>query len=196
MINLTKGQTINLSKEGGGGLDKIALGTGWGKKAGGGGFFGFGGGGDVDLDASCVMLDENNNVTDQVWFSQLRSKCGSILHTGDDTGGGGNADKPNEIINVDLNKVPSNVKTLVFTVNCFAGTNGFKGVPNSFSCLIDLSSNKEIARYNLETEGGNYSAIILSKVYRHNGEWKFKAIGATSSGRTIKDIIPDVKRNV
>jgi tellurium resistance protein TerZ len=186
-VNLQKGQKISLEKEAGGALSRVTMGLGWDvaqKK----GFFGFGGGkGDsIDLDASVVMFDEANRPVDVVWFRQLKSRDGSIVHTGDNRTGAGDGD--DEQIIVDLRTVPASVKSLVFTVNSFTGQN-FSTVENAFCRIFDTNSNKEIARYDLSVQG-SHTAQIMAKLYRHNGEWKMHAIGENGSGRTFDDLMP------
>ena len=144
-LNLEKGQKISLSKEAGGTLTKVTMGLGWDvAKKGGmlGGLFGSSGG-SVDLDASCVMFDDSNKIIDTVWFRQLKSKDGSIVHTGDNLTGEGDGD--DEQINVDLSRVPSNVKALIFTVNSFTGQT-FDTIESAYCRMLDSSNNKEIAR--------------------------------------------------
>jgi len=97
-VNLQKGQKISLDKEAGGTLTKITMGLGW-DAVKTKGFLGFGGKTEaVDLDASVVMFDEGNRLVDTVWFRQLKSKDGSIVHTGDNRTGAGDGD--DEQINV------------------------------------------------------------------------------------------------
>lgn len=185
-VNLQKGQKISLEKEAGGALSRVTMGLGWdvAKK---GGFFGFGGKGDaVDLDASVVLFDDANRPVDVVWFRQLKSRDGSVMHTGDNRTGAGDGD--DEQIVVDLRTVPANVKSLVFTVNSFTGQN-FSTVQNAYCRLLDTGSNKEIARYDLSVQG-SHTAQIMAKLYRHNGEWKMHAIGENASGRTFDDLMP------
>jgi tellurium resistance protein TerZ len=186
-VNLQKGQKISLEKEAGGALSRVTMGLGW-DVAKSKGFFGFGGGkGEaVDLDASCVLFDETNRPVDVVWFRQLKSKDGSITHTGDNRTGAGEGD--DEQIVVDLRTVPANVKSLVFTVNSFTGQN-FSTVQNAFCRLFDTGSNKEIARYDLSVQG-SHTAQVMAKLYRHNGEWKMHAIGENGSGRTFDELLP------
>ena len=186
-VNLQKGQKISLEKEAGGALARVTMGLGW-DVAEKRGFFGFGGGkGDpIDLDASCVLFDELHRPVDVVWFRQLKSRDGSILHTGDNRTGAGDGD--DEQIIVDLRTVPVNVKSLVFTVNSFTGQN-FASVQNAFCRLFDTNSNKEIARYDLSVQG-THTAQIMAKLYRHNGEWKMHAIGENGVGRTFDDLMP------
>lgn len=189
-VNLTKGQRISLEKEAGATLDTVVMGLGWDAKKSGGGILGglFGGGSapTIDLDASCVLFDETKNIVDVVWFRQLRSKDGSIVHTGDNLTGEGEGD--DEQIIVQLSKVPAAVKTLVFTVNNFTGQS-FESVENAFCRIVDQRSGKEIAKYNLSC-GGKHTAMVMAKVYRHNGEWKMHALGEHASGRTVQELLP------
>lgn len=186
-VNLQKGQKISLEKEAGGALSRVTMGLGW-DVAKSKGFFGFGAsqGQPVDLDASVVLFDESNRPVDVVWFRQLKSKDGSIVHTGDNRTGAGEGD--DEQIVVDLRTVPPSVKSLVFTVNSFTGQN-FSTVQNAFCRIFDTNSNKEIARYDLSVQG-SHTAQIMAKLYRHNGEWKMHAIGENGSGRTFDDLMP------
>ena len=188
-VNLQKGQKISLDKEAGGALSRVTMGLGW-DVAKSKGFFGFGGGkGDaVDLDASVVMFDESNRAIDTVWFRQLKSKDGSIVHTGDNRTGAGDGD--DEQISVDLSRIPATVKSLVFTVNSFTGQN-FSTVENAYCRLINAANGQEVARFNLSVTG-SHSAQIMAKLYRHNGEWKMHAIGENGNGRTFDDLMPQI----
>ncbi|WP_423854645.1 TerD family protein [Acinetobacter guillouiae] len=190
-ISLVKGQKISLEKGDGSSLTKIYLGAGWDvAKSGGflGGLFGGGGGDSIDLDASVIIFDENNQPLDAVWFGQLKSKDGSIWHSGDNRTGAGDGD--DEVIHVDLTKIPPQVKALIFTISSFRGQT-FEKVENAFCRLVDSNTNTEIAKYNLSAKG-NYTALIIAKVYRHNGAWKMSAIGDTCNGKTIHDMLPSI----
>jgi tellurium resistance protein TerZ len=191
-INLQKGQKISLEKEAGKALNKVVMGLGWdAKKTGGGllkGLLGGSSGDSIDLDASCVLFDEHNKVVDTVWFRQLKSRDGSIVHTGDNRTGAGEGD--DEQIIVALDKVPAHVKALVFTVCSFTGQT-FEAIENAFCRLIDGVNNQEIARYTLSAQG-SHTAQIMAKVYRHNGEWKMHAIGENSQGRTFDSLLPQI----
>ena len=185
-VNLQKGQKISLEKEAGGALTSVVMGLGWdvAKKKG---LFGFGGGNQsIDLDASCFMFDDNNRPVDLVWFRQLRSKDGSIQHSGDNLTGEGDGD--DEQIAVNLARVPAQVKSLVFTVNNFTGQD-FSQVENAYCRLVDGQSGKEIARYDLSAQG-KHTAQVMAKLYRHNGEWKMHAIGENGQGRTAEELLP------
>ncbi len=185
-VNLVKGQKISLEKEAGGKLTKVTMGLGWDAKKKKG-FLGFGGGEQqIDLDASCVLFDEGGNMIDVVWFGQLKSKDGSIVHTGDNRTGAGEGD--DEQIIVDLSKVPANVKTLIFVVNSFTGQN-FSQIENAFCRMVDQKNNREVAKFNLSVQG-DHTAQVMAKVYRHSGEWKMHAIGENANGRTFNDLLP------
>lgn len=188
-VNLQKGQKISLEKEAGGALTKVVMGLGWDavKKKG---FLGFGGSSqEIDLDASCILFDQQGNQTDAIWFRQLKSLDGSIVHTGDNRTGAGEGD--DEQIIVDLTRVPAHVKSLVFTVNSFTGQD-FSQVENAFCRVVNGSNDKEIARYDLSCQG-SHSAQIMVKIYRHNNEWKMHAIGENGRGRTFKDLLPQIQ---
>jgi len=135
-----------------------------------------------------VLFDEQNKVVDTVWFRQLKSRDGSIVHTGDNRTGDGDGD--DEQIIVALDKVPAQVKALVFTVSSFTGQT-FNAIENAFCRLVDSSNNKEIARYTLSAQG-SHTAQIMAKVYRHQGEWKMHAIGENGNGRTIESLLPQI----
>lgn len=193
-ISLAKGQKISLEKEAGTGLARITMGLGWDavkKKGFLGGLFG-GGDTSIDLDASAVEFDANKQPLDVVWFKQLKSRDGSILHTGDNLTGEGDGD--DEQIIVDLTKVPAQVESIIFTVTSFRGQT-FDEVENAFCRIVNDSNGSEIARYTL-SGGGSHNAIIMAKVYRHNGEWKMHAIGEPASGRTVDEMIPMMRNFV
>ncbi|HWJ95933.1 MAG TPA: TerD family protein [Telluria sp.] len=191
-VNLQKGQKISLEKEAGGALSRVTMGLGW-DAVKSKGFFGFGAKTEaVDLDASCVMFDEANRPVDVVWFRQLKSRDGSITHTGDNRTGAGEGD--DEQIVVDLSRVPEGVKSLVFTVNSFTGQS-FAQVQNAFCRLINAANNKEVARYDLSVQGP-HTAQIMAKLYRHNGEWKMHAIGENANGRTFDELLPVIAQHL
>ncbi|MEO6352099.1 MAG: TerD family protein [Oxalobacteraceae bacterium] len=187
-INLQKGQKISLDKEAGVKLTKIIMGLGWDAMKTKG-FLGFGSKTqEIDLDASCIMFDAQGNQTDAVWFRQLKSNDGSVVHTGDNRTGEGDGD--DEQIVVDLTQVPANVKSLVFTVNSFTGQN-FSQIENATCRIVNASNNQEVARFNLSTLGA-HNAQIMAKLYRHDAEWKMHAIGEIGNGRTFAELMPQI----
>jgi tellurium resistance protein TerZ len=186
-ISLTKGQKVSLQKSGGGGLTRVRMGLGWDatKKKG---LFGKLKDQSIDLDASCLLMGPRGELVDQVWFQQLRSRDGSVQHTGDNLTGAGEGD--DESIIVELPRVPSTVQTLVFTVNSFTGQD-FSQIENAFCRLVDETTGQELARYEL-SGSGRHNAQIMAKVSREQGGWAMTAIGAIASGRTVQSLVPAV----
>lgn len=189
-VNLSKGQRITLEKQGGSTLTKVRMGLGWDpikKKAG---FFGslMGGGGDIDLDASCLLLDAQKNLLDVVWFRQLQSKDNSIKHSGDNLTGEGSGD--DEIIYVDLTRIPSGVAHLAFAVCSFRGQT-FNEVENAFCRLVDDSNNTELARFNL-SDKGSHTGVVMAIISRDGSNWQMKAVGTPTAGAIANDMMPAV----
>ncbi len=188
MVSLTKGQSISLAKEPRPPA-RVAMGLGWdvAKRKG---FLGrMIDGGNVDLDASCLVYDASGRLIDNVWFGQLASKDGSIVHSGDNRTGAGDGD--DEVINVDLTRVPAAAQTLVFTVNSFTGIT-FERIENAFCRIVDAADNREIARYSLSAQGP-HTAQVMAKLSRSGGDWSFTAIGAIASGTTFHALEPAIK---
>ncbi len=189
-VSLTKGQKVSLSKDGKT-LTKIYMGLGWdvAKKTGFlSGIFG-GKAEDIDLDASCLVFDDSGELVDQIWFKQLNGMKGAIIHTGDNRTGAGDGD--DEVIKVDLSKMPQTIKTLVFTVNSFLGQT-FDKIANATCRVVDDTCGKELAIFNL-SETGSHTGMVMAKIYRHNGEWKVHAIGEKTSGATFHDMMSVIK---
>ena len=192
MVNLSKGQTVSLEKRGGGTLTRVRMGLGWDamKKKG---MFGKLKEQSIDLDASALLFDNSGQLVDQVWFRQLKSKDGSVRHTGDNLTGAGEGD--DESIVVDLQAVPGNVSQIVFVVNSFTGQN-FSQIENAFCRLVDSTANDtEIARYEL-TGSGTHNSQVMAKVSRSGNGWTMTAIGAIATGRTFKDLLPTVSQHL
>jgi tellurium resistance protein TerZ len=185
-VNLSKGQSVSLVKQGGGTLTRVRMGLGWDamKKKG---LFGSKKQ-DIDLDASALLFDASGQLVDSVWFQQLRSKDGSVQHTGDNLTGAGEGD--DESILVDLTAVPAAVKTLVFVVNSFTGQD-FRQIENAYCRLVDETSSTEIARYEL-TGSGSHNSQVMAKVTRDGAGWSMTALGAVANGRTFQDLLPAV----
>lgn len=197
-INLQKGQRISLSKEDPG-LSRVIMGLGWDVRKSAqqkkGGFLSglFGGSSQeehFDLDSACLMLDNNEKLYDFVYFGNLTSKCGSVIHSGDNLTGEGEGD--DEQIRVDLSKVPANVKKLVFLVNIFKANErkqDFGMVENAFVRLVNADNNKEIAKYNLSENYPGKVTMYLAEVYRHNNEWKMGALGEGSNEASLSEVV-------
>ena len=186
-VSLRKGQSVSLVKQGGGTLTRVRMGLGWDamKKKG---IFGGSKTQSIDLDASALLFDAGKRLVDQVWFQQLRSKDGSLQHTGDNLTGAGDGD--DESIIVDLSAVPATVQMLVFVVNSFTGQN-FSQIENAYCRLVDETNQTEIARYEL-TGSGTHNSQVMAKVVREGSGWSMTAIGAVADGRTFTDLLPAV----
>jgi len=184
-VSLTKGQKVSLAKRDGGTLTQVRMGLGWDavKKQG---FFGGLKSQSIDLDASALLFDGRGSLVDQVWFRQLKSKDGSVQHTGDNLTGKGDGD--DESIRVDLTALPPSVTTIVFTVNSFTGQD-FSQIENAFCRLVDEANGAEVARYDL-SGSGRHNAQIMAKVSRDGAGWTMTALGIPASGRTFKDLLP------
>ena len=189
-VSLQKGQKISLDKEAGTALTRIKMGLGWdvASTPKSGGFLGslFGGGGSndsIDLDASCIMFDASKQPIDAIWFGQLQSKDGSIVHTGDNRTGAGDGD--DEVIKVDLTKVPADVSKVVFCAVIYDGqarNQNFGQVANAYIRIVNTQGGAEVARYDLSEDSSTETAMIFGELYKNNGEWKFRAVGQGFAG--------------
>lgn len=192
-ISLSKGQKLSLEKPGGGALGLVRMGLGWRAAQRKGFLAKLLPAQEIDLDASAVLFAAGRPV-DVVFFQHLVSDDGSVRHSGDNlTGGAGDA-TDDEVITVDLTKVPATVDQIVFTVNSFTGQT-FQEVENAFCRLVDEQTGAELARYTL-TGGGPYTAQIMAKVQRTGGGWQMTAIGQPATGRTFQDLMPDLIRHL
>ena len=198
-IRLEKGQRINLEKGNGSKFTNICVGVNWGaitKK----GWFGFTTIEAVDLDASCAEFDASGNIVDKVWFRHLASNDGAIKHSGDDLTGDTDGDDglDNEVITVDLTKIPSNVEKIAFVLNSFRGQD-FKTIPFASIRIYEGTPTqvKEVfATYDIandSTFAGSVS-MVMGVFYKRNGEWKFNAIGEPTKDRNFEQTLETVKR--
>jgi tellurium resistance protein TerZ len=194
-VSLSKGQKVSLAKPGGGTLTRVRMGLGWAavKKKG---LFGALRSQSIDLDASCLMFDAAGQLVDQVWFRQLKSKDGSVIHTGDNLTGnsGGDVQADDESIIVELTRVSPAVTTLVFVVNSFTGQN-FSQIERAHCRLIDETTGAELAGFQL-AGSGTHTAQIMAKLGREGAGWAMSAIGAIANGRTFRDLVPTVANHL
>ena len=120
---------------------------------------------------------------DIVYFGNLRHPTGTVQHMGDNLTGAGEGD--DEQIIVDLEGIPAEYDKIVLVVNIYQAVQRqqhFGMIQNAFIRLVDGKTNKEICKYNLTEDYSNMTAMIFGEVYRHNGEWKFNAIGSGFQG--------------
>ena len=176
-ISLSKGGNVSLSKTDPT-LKNVIVGLGWDARPTDGA--------DFDLDASAFMVKEDGKVrsnSDFIFYNQTKSACGSVEHTGDNRTGEGDGD--DEAVIVMLDKIPSDVQRVVFCVTIHdAGLRkqNFGQVSHAFVRVVNKDSNNEVARYDLSEDASIETAMIFGEIYRHSGEWKFKAVGQGYAG--------------
>ena len=176
-ISLTKGGNVNLSKEAPN-LTNMAVGLGWNPRATDGQAF--------DLDAVAFLVNESGKVradTDFIFFNNLKSADGSVEHTGDNRTGEGDGD--DEVIKVDLSKVPADVSKVVFCAVIYDGqarNQNFGQVANAYIRVVNTQGDAEVARYDLSEDSSTETAMIFGELYKNNGEWKFRAVGQGFAG--------------
>ena len=176
--SLTKGQKVDLTKNNPG-LKNVLVGLGWDINR-------FDSGSDFDLDASAFLVQENGKVSgdqDFIFYSNLEHPSGAVVHLGDNRTGAGDGD--DEQITVDLSKVPENIARIAFTVTIYDAESrrqNFGQVANAFIRLVNADTDEEIVRYDLGEDFSIETAMVVGELYRHNGEWKFNAIGSGYQG--------------
>ena len=188
-VSLQKGQKISLSKESAG-LSKVIVGLGWDEVNVKRGFFAPKPQA-IDCDASAIVLTNGKLMykEDLIYFGNLRHPSGSIVHMGDNLTGAGDGD--DEQIVIDLNSVPQDIDKVVFVVNIYDAykrKQNFSMIQNCFIRIVDARGNKEICRYNLSDNYDGMTAMIFGEVYRHNGEWKFNAIGQGTTDGNLGEL--------
>ena len=172
-INLSKGQKVDLTKENPG-LKSIMVGLGWDVNA-------YDSGADFDLDAAAFMLGENGKcITEKefIFYGNLEHNSGAVKHMGDNLTGAGDGD--DEQIIIDLAAVPQVYDKIVVVVNIYQAVQRkqhFGMIKNAFIRIVDARNNTELCKYDLSEDYSNMTAMIFGEIYRHNGEWKFNAMG-------------------
>ncbi|ELC7261969.1 TerD family protein [Pseudomonas aeruginosa] len=176
-VSLQKGGNVSLSKEAPG-LTEVIVGLGWDPRVTDGTEF--------DLDASVFVTGENGKVLNDasfIFYNNKTSADGSIEHLGDNRSGQGGGD--DEQVNVKLNGLGADVKKLVFAVTIHdaeARKQSFGQVGNAYIRVLNKADGKEIARFDLSEDASTETAMIFGELYRHNDEFKFKAIGQGFAG--------------
>ena len=176
-ISLTKGGNVNLSKESPG-LNKIIVGLGWDSRATDGAAF--------DLDASAFLVKADGKVRADSDFCFYNNKIvgeGAVQHLGDNTTGAGDGD--DEVIKVELAKIPVELDKVVFAVTIYEADirkQNFGQVNHAFIRVLNEDGGQEIARYDLSEDASTETAMIFGEIYRVAGDWKFKAVGQGFAG--------------
>ncbi len=176
-VNLSKGGNVSLSKEAPG-LTGVRVGLGWDMRVTDGTAF--------DLDASVFLLTESGRVrsdADFVFYNNKEGANGAVRHQGDNLTGVGEGD--DEVVAVDLAGLPADIHKLSFAVTIHdadARRQNFGMVSNAFIRIVNAGDGREIARYDLSEDASTEAAMVFGEVYRHAGEWKFKAVGQGFAG--------------
>lgn len=177
-INLSKGQKVDLTK-GNPGLKKLLVGLGWDTNK-------YDGGADFDLDAEAFLLGTSGKVPSDeelVFYGNLKHKSEAVEHLGDNRTGEGEGD--DEQIVIDLSKIPANIEKISFTVTIYEAETrrqNFGQVSNAFIHIVDENTDQELIRYDLGEDFSIETAVVVGELYKHNGEWKFNAIGSGFQG--------------
>lgn len=190
-INLVKGQKINLKKENGSAITKFCAGANWGVMTNGD---------SVDLDLYVASFDSNKNTVEIIgWGEQWESRVGAIQHSGDDLVGdeGGDDGLDNEIVTVDLSRLQSNVEKIAVFLTSFRGQD-FSIVPHAAVRIYEGTNERVtnvIANYEIGKDPSftGHVVMVLGIFYKHNGDWKFNAVGIPTKDRTYKDAINTIK---
>ena len=176
-LSLQKGGNISLSKQDAN-LSRILVGLGWDPRSTDGQQF--------DLDASAFLLTASGKVRgdhDFIFYNQLRSLEGSVEHTGDNRDGQGDGD--DEVIMIDLKRVPAEVEKVAVSVTIDQADvrrQNFGQVGGAFIRIVNEENGQELTRYDLGEDFSTETAVIFGEVYRHGGEWKFRAVGQGYTG--------------
>ena len=176
-ISLNKGGNLSLSKTDPN-LVRVLIGLGWDERVTDGAAF--------DLDASAFLLTASGKVRgdhDFIFYNQLKSQDGAVEHTGDNRSGQGDGD--DETLLVNLSKVAPEVEKIAITVTIHdakARGQNFGQIANAFIRVVNQDTNVEVVRFDLAEDYSTETAMVFGEVYRHNGEWKFKAVGQGYSG--------------
>jgi tellurium resistance protein TerD len=176
-ISLQKGGNVNLSKEAPS-LKKLVIGLGWDPRATDGAAF--------DLDGSAFLLKADGKVrsdADFIFYNNMKSTDGSVVHAGDNTSGTGEGD--DEKLTIDLSMVPADISKITFGVTIHdaeARKQNFGMIGKAYIRCLDANGDKELARFDLSEDSSTETAMIFGEIYRAGSEWKFKAVGQGFSG--------------
>ncbi|WP_369228101.1 TerD family protein [Streptomyces sp. R39] len=176
-VSLQKNQTVSLVKGGSPLLSQVMMGLGWEPAFRGK---------DIDLDASVIAYGPQRNHVDSCYFGKLSILNGAIKHSGDNLTGEGGGD--DEVIMVDLGRIPPEVTGLVFTVNSFSGQK-FTEVAKAYCRLLDAASGEELVRFDLTSAEAQTGVMMAKLVRQFSGEWDMTAIGSFVKARTVRNMV-------
>lgn len=176
-VSLRKNQTVSLVKGGRPLLSQVKMGLGWEPAFGGR---------DIDLDASVIAYGPQRDFLDACYFGKLSILGGSVKHSGDNLTGEGAGD--DEVIVVDLGRLPAEVSGLVFTVNSFSGQK-FTEVAKAYCRLIDAATDEELVRFDLTGAEPQTGVMMAKLIKQFSGEWEMTAMGDFVKSRTVRGMV-------
>ncbi|WP_202121911.1 TerD family protein [Streptomyces sp. BA2] len=176
-VSLQKNQTVSLVKGGKPFLSQVKMGLGWEPAYGGK---------DIDLDASVIAYGPQRNHVDSCYFGKLSIVNGAIKHSGDNLTGEGGGD--DEVIVVDLGRLPQDVTGLVFTVNSFSGQK-FTQVAKAYCRLLDAATGEELVRFDLTNAEAQTGVMMAKLIKQFTGEWEMTAMGDFVKSRTVRGMV-------
>ncbi|MGW0117253.1 TerD family protein [Streptomyces sp. NPDC003327] len=176
-VSLQKNQTVSLVKGGRPLLSQVKMGLGWEPAYRGK---------DIDLDASVIAYGPQRNHLDSCYFGKLSILNGAIKHSGDNLTGEGAGD--DEVIVVDLGRLPADATGLVFTVNSFSGQK-FTEVAKAYCRLMDAATGEELVRFDLTTAEPQTGVMMAKLIKQFSGEWEMTAMGEFVKSRTVRGMV-------
>ncbi|MFJ8583128.1 TerD family protein [Streptomyces sp. NPDC093595] len=176
-VSLQKNQTVSLVKGGRPLLSQVRMGLGWEPAYRGK---------DIDLDASVIAYGPQRNHLDSCYFGKLSILGGAIKHSGDNLTGEGAGD--DEVITVDLGRLPADATGLVFTVNSFSGQK-FTEVAKAYCRLMDAATGEELVRFDLTTAEPQTGVMMAKLIKQFSGEWEMTAMGEFVKSRTVRGMV-------
>lgn len=187
MVNLTKGENVKLTK----GVQQVRVGLSWDANNNGN---------PVDLDAMAIELTDKNGkcVGDDflVFYGSSKKVNGkptdptqAVIHSGDNLTGEGDGD--DEVLTVDLNKLDPRVNAILFVINIYQARErgqNFGMVKNPKARLYYSDATTPDLVYELDEDFSTETTMEFCMLYKHNDEWKFKAIGEANGCNLVEEL--------
>ncbi|SCY36278.1 tellurite resistance protein TerA [Paenibacillus polysaccharolyticus] len=166
-VTVVKGQKTDLTKTNPG-LTRLTVGIGWDSSPA------------LELDTSAFLLGASGKVSGDEDFIFYNQPTGGFI-TYKDTPQ--QSDKKQ--FDIDLSQIPARIEKIAFSLTIYEGESknqSFSQVQNTYIRFGHANSGQEALRYDLASGFTVETAIVIGELYRHNGEWKFNAVGAGFSG--------------
>lgn len=143
----------------------------------------------IDLDASIIGFDANEQVVDQVWYRKLVGFDGAIRHSGDDRTGEGDGD--DETISVDLETLPGNVEKLAVCINSFTMQPLSKV---KYAYIRVIVQGRTHAFFGMgKGKVPNCTGLLFGVVQRsESAGWEFVTTAAEANGRNVNESMPEI----